>query len=126
MSFFVAGCEEEGPIIIPYPDGNEKPQVENKTPISQSVTINGINLKYRIEDSVLAIGDTLKVNIDSENEVKPLFKLTIDGEEMLNTSNLPVEYLSVMESVGEYELAFIFSTDWEKGYSESKQTIIVK
>lgn len=126
LSLFIVGCEEKEPIIIPWPDGDDEQQVEIKNQINYSLTTNGINMKYRIEDSVLSVGDTLRVNIDSDNEVKPLAKLTIDGEEVLNTSELPVDYFSVMESVGEYELIFTFSADWEKVYSSSKVTVTVK
>lgn len=69
-------------------------------------TINGINLKYSIEDVALEVGDTLKISIDSENEVKPLVSLLLNENVVMDTCELPVEYADVMNEKGEYEVEF--------------------
>lgn len=35
--------------------------------LNVSYTVNGFNLKYKIEDTSLKVGETMKITIDSEN-----------------------------------------------------------
>ena len=83
-------------------------------------------MRYKIEDTILAIGDTLKIYVDSDNDTNPWVKLTIDSEEAFFTSDLPFEYMSVMETIGEYELAFAVSDEQEQCLFTLKTKVTVE
>ena len=79
---------------------------DKKDKKSMSLNVNGFNLSYYIEDIYLVVGDTLKVMIDSKNEVKTWGKLTINDEDVLYTSDLPSEYSRIVDAPGTYTLVF--------------------
>lgn len=92
-------------------DGDNKKDPTIITNVKQGLTFSytnpaGINLKYKIEDTQLEVGDTLRIQIDSENETNPYVTLNISGNEVVNTSDLPVDYESIMNEAKEYDLLF--------------------
>lgn len=92
-------------------DGDNKKDPTIITNVKQELTFSytnpaGINLKYKIEDTQLEVGDALRIRIDSENEIKPYVTLSISGDEVVNTSDLPVDYESIMNEAKEYNLVF--------------------
>lgn len=88
-------------------------------------THNGVNLKYSIEDVALMVGDTLKISIDSENEVKPLVSLLLNENVVMDTCKLPVEYAEVINEKGEYKVEFYVSNESEVFLFPISETITV-
>lgn len=88
------------------PEGESGPTVSVSYKSKYSYTVNGLNFSYCIDNVALKVGDTLKVTIDSENEVKPWAKLLINGDEKLFTSDLPIEYSDIIATAGVYEIVF--------------------
>jgi hypothetical protein len=44
---------------------------------------DGINLNYSIDNTLLSVGDTLIVTLNSDNEVKPWVKIAANDTEVL-------------------------------------------
>lgn len=114
------------PVIIPFPTPEIKPGTVDLSENFSYTSSDGVHMRYKIEDTILAIGDTLKIHVDSENDTNPWVKLTIDSEEAFFTSDLPFEYMSVMETIGEYELAFAVSDEQEQCLFTLKTKVTVE
>ena len=111
---FATACDIDwypDPIIIPVEGDDDKKEPTIITNITLGKTVSctnpaGINFKYTIEDAALEVGDILKIQIDSENEIKPYVKLLIDEEEVVYTSELPTDYERIMTDAKEYSIVF--------------------
>ena len=110
---FATSCDIDwtGGAIGVIKDGDNKKDPTIITNVKEGQTFSytspaGINLKYKIEDTQLEVGDTLRIQIDSENEINPYVTLNISGDEVVNTSDLPVDYESIMNEAKEYDLLF--------------------
>lgn len=86
------------------PEKETEPTVKVSLKSTNSFTMNGLNVKYTIENTVLEVGDILRIILDSENEEKPLVKLILNNEEVVFTSELPAEYATVLDIEGVYEI----------------------
>lgn len=71
-----------------------------------SYTFNGVNLKYKIENIVPEVGESIRISMDSESEVKPYVRLLINEEEVMGTSDLPAVYTTIAEIEGEHPVEF--------------------
>lgn len=92
-----------------YTSGSEnqnEPTINISYKSQNSYTIDGLNFSYCIENVILEVGDTLKITVDSNNEVKPWVKLNINDENVLYTSELPADYSVILDQAGGYELMF--------------------
>ncbi len=106
--FAFSSCDLfEDPVQV-VPDNDVETDIEVDVTLSKNVsyTFNGFNLKYKIESTSLKVGETMKITIDSENEIKPLVKLVVNDVEVLSSSELPYEYSCVVEKEGEYSVEF--------------------
>lgn len=83
-----------------------KPNVNVNFSDTYSVTENGINFKYILNESPQNVGDSLKVLIDSDNEEKPFVRMTVNEEEVLYTSDLPTEAIYEVSVTGEHTILF--------------------
>ena len=124
----VTSCDIDwtGGAIGVIKDGDDKKDPTIITNVKQELTFSytnpaGINLKYKIEDTQLEVGDMLRIQIDSENEIKPYVTLSISGDEVVNTSELPVDYESIMNEAKEYNLVFTVY-DNNKSYQFNSMT----
>ena len=125
---FATSCDIDwtGGAIRVIKDGDNKKDPTIITNVKQGLTFSytnpaGINLKYKIEDTQLEVGDTLRIQIDSENEINPYVTLNISGNEVVNTSDLPVDYESIMNEAKEYDLLFTVY-DNNKSYQFNSMT----
>ena len=86
----------------------------------------GINLKYKIENTVLELGDTLIIQIDSDNEIKPYVRLAINNEEVVYTADLPITYDEILDEKKDYELVFSVYDDKHLHQFDTSTTISIK
>ena len=76
---------------------------------------------YIIIGTILSAVIRFRIQIDSENEIKPYVTLSISGDEVVNTSDLPVDYESIMNEAKEYNLVFTVY-DNNKSYQFNSMT----
>lgn len=86
--------------------GTSGPTVQISYKSTNSYTINGFNFSYCIDNAILSVGDTLKITVNSTNDVSPWVKILIDAQEKLYTSELPADYESIVDSPRAYEIGF--------------------
>ena len=110
-------------------DAGKGPNIITSVTLGTTVSYTnpaGINLKYKIENTALKVGDTLKIQIDSDNEVKPYVRLAINNEEVVCTADLPTTYEKILEEKKDYELVFSVYNDKQVHQFDSSTTISIK
>ncbi len=121
-----SGCDwSQDPIVTPIGKEDAKePDITVAT--TMSTTINGINLLYKVADSQLKTGETLLIEADSENDVKPLVAVYIDEVEVKTPEIVPFTYKQVMSDKGEYKITFKVYKDKDNFTFETSTSITVE
>lgn len=85
---------------------DDEDENESKYLLTNSITIDGLNLKYSISRTKLSVGDVLRARVDSETDPKPEASVLWDSVKVAHFSNLPDSLEIELTKTGVHKITF--------------------